>query len=319
MIKHRHAANQPLRQPVNDEKARYFSADFFPEDGIPLRVDRNASQLEHMFHDHDFTELVLVTQGRGWHATRTDEHMIQTGDAFVIHPWEKHSYRDTSGLTLYNVMFDMPRLHLPMLDLERHPGYRALFALEPRLRTSHGFKSRLKLSPAHLAVVANQLNELQRELAEQRPGYQGMAVALFLQIMGYLSRCYAHIEDPRPRTLLRLGVVLDQLESSLGQPVRLEELARRAGMSRSSLQRAFRRTLDASPVDYWIRLRIQKACELLAGGNVRIKEAAMATGFDDSNYFTRQFRRIQGVCPREYVRSVLRAPQDVRAPVDRPS
>ncbi len=287
-------------------KVRYFSADFFHDSGMPLAVNYNAVQLEHVFHDHDFTELVIVTNGHGWHGTRSDEYIIQTGDAFVIHPEEKHSYRDTEGLTLYNVPFDMGQLHFPMLDLKRHPGYRALFALEPRLRTSHGFKSRLKLSPAQLAVAVNLLAEIARELKEKRAGFQSMAAAFFLQTVGHLSRCYAHIDDPKPRELLRLGVVLDHLESSLDQPVRLEELARMAGMSKSSFQRAFRRTLDSSPVDYWIRLRIQKACEVLASGSVQVKEAAMVAGFDDSNYFTRQFRRVLGISPRDYARSVVR-------------
>jgi AraC-like DNA-binding protein len=305
MVDHPKTSSHSSEHAADTGKPRYFGVDFFSESGMPLAAYyNNVCQLEHVFHDHDFTELVLVTNGHGWHGTRTDEHIIQTGDAFVIHPGDKHSYRDTSGLKLYNVLFDMGQLHFPMLDLKRHPGYRALFALEPRLRTSHGFKSRLKLSPAQLAVAVNLLNEIARELKDKRAGYQSMATALFLQTVGHLSRCYAHIEDPKPRALLRLGVVLDHLESSPDQPVRLEELARMAGMSKSSFQRAFRRTLDSSPVDYWIRLRIQKACELLASGSVQVKEAAQAAGFDDSNYFTRQFRRVLGISPREYARSV---------------
>ena len=271
---------------------------------MPLCVFRVLNHSEHLFHDHDFAELVIVAQGHGRHATRTDEHPIQAGDAFVIQAKEEHSYRDTSGLTLYNVLFDMSQLNLPMLDLERSPGYRALFALEPRLRALHGLKSRLKLSPANLAVACDLMDQLCRELELKRAGYQAMASALFLQSVGFLSRCYSHIEDPGPRALVRLGTVLDHLETSLDQPVRLEELARLAGMSQSSFQRAFRQALDASPVDYWIRLRIQKARDHLATGDVRVKEAALAAGFDDSNYFSRQFRRILGISPRDYVRSV---------------
>jgi AraC-like DNA-binding protein len=78
-------------------------------------------------------------------------------------------------------------------------------------------------------------------------------------------------------------------------------------MSRSSFQRAFRRVLSTSPVDYWIRLRVERARALLAGGTVRIKEAAAAAGFEDSNYFARQFRHIHGVSPRDYARRATRS------------
>ncbi len=282
---------------------RYFRADYFSKTGMPLFVNLVPGQTEHLFHDHDFMELVIVKEGHGWHATRTDEHPIQAGDVFVIHPQEEHSYRDTSGLNLFNVLFDLSQMKLPLFDLDRAPGYRALFALEPRLRASHGFKSRLKLSPANLAIACDLLEQLGRELDQKRAGYQAVAAALFLQVVGFLSRCYSHIEGPGPRVLLRLGAVLDHLESSLDQPIQLEELSKLAGMSKSSFQRAFRRALNASPVDYLIRLRIQKACELLANGEQNIKEVAAATGFDDSNYFTRQFRRVMGSSPSDFRRT----------------
>jgi AraC-like DNA-binding protein len=281
---------------------RYFRANYFSESGMPLCAFRVPVQPEHLFHDHDFAELVLVTHGHGWHATRTDAHPIQAGDAFVIQPNEQHSYRDTTGLTLYNVLFDLNQMQLPMFDLARSPGYRAMFALEPRLRSSHGLKSRLKLSPANLAVASDLLAQLERELTRKRAGYQAIAAALFLQTIGFLSRCYSHIEDPGPRALLRLGAVLEHLESSLTEPVQLTALARLAGMSKSSFQRAFRRALNASPVDYLIRLRIQKACELLTASDTTIKEVAAASGFDDSNYFTRQFRRIMQTSPSDFRR-----------------
>ncbi len=298
-------------KPTADKQVmRYFRANYFSEGGMPLCVLLVPGQTEHLFHDHDFAELVLVTQGHGWHATRSDEHPLQAGDAFVIQPMEQHSYRDTSGLTLYNVLFDLGQMKLPLFDLARSPGYRALFALEPRLRSSHGFKSRLKLSPANLAVASDLLAQLKRELDQKRAGYQAVSAALFLQTIGFLSRCYSHIEDPGPRALLRLGAVLDHLESSLNEPVQLEELARLAGMSKSSFQRAFRRALNASPVDYLIRLRIQKACELLSGSELNIKEVAAASGFDDSNYFTRQFRRITGASPSDFRRDAERHSSD---------
>lgn len=304
------------RQLLQGCLAHYSGGEFFRASAMPLYVVQVSGQPDHLFHDHDFTELVVVTQGRGSHATRRDEHPIRAGDAFVIHPDEQHSYKDTEGLGLYNAFFDLKRMGLPLRDLESSPGYRALFTLEPRLRASHGFRSRLTLSPAQLTVVFTLLKETERELAQRRAGYQSVAAALFVQVMAYLSRCYSHIEEPRPRALVRLGAVLEHLESRTDQPVRLEELARMAGMSRSSFQRAFRRALNASPVDYWIRLRVEKARGLLARGTVRVKEAAQAAGFDDSNYFTRQFRRVVGVSPREYVRSLSRAPQEP-APRDR--
>jgi hypothetical protein len=158
---------QAAVDPIPKQSARglltHYSGDtFFQASGMPLQVIHVSGHPDHLFHDHDFTELVVVTCGRGTHATQTEEYAIRAGDVFVIHPREKHSYLDTEGLAIYNVFFDMDLLRLPLLDIEPSAGYRALFTLEPRLRASHGVKSWLTLSPGQLAIVCDLLGDIDR-------------------------------------------------------------------------------------------------------------------------------------------------------------
>ncbi len=283
--------------------SHYTRAKYFARAGMPVCVLLVDAQSAHQAHDHDFTELVVVAAGRGDHVAGGKNYAIETGDVFVVHSAEPHAYDNTNGLGLYNVIFDIEKLGLPLKDMERQPGFRALFALEPRLRRQSGFRSRLKLSPAHLAVVVDLLENMRKEQTQKLPVYQCMAAALFFQVVGLLSRCYANIQDPESRVLLRLSAALEHMEAHLDRPVKLADLARLARMSQSTLQRAFRRALHVSPIAYLIRLRIQKAAELLLAGGLLVKEAAAATGFDDSNYFARQFRNIMGRSPRDFGRA----------------
>jgi AraC-like DNA-binding protein len=80
----------------------------------------------------------------------------------------------------------------------------------------------------------------------------------------------------------------------------IEDLVRVAHLSESSLFRLFRQIMGRSPIDYLIRLRIDKAAQLLRREPLRITEVSAAVGFNDSNYFTRQFRHVMGCSPREY-------------------
>ncbi len=280
--------------------AHYSSQEFFEKSGMPLNVLMIPEQIGHNFHDHDVTELVVVTKGWGLHATRQEKYPIEAGNVFVIQACEQHAYRDTHDLAICNVLFDLPRLKLPLGSLSQSPGYRALFSHEPRLRHTHGVKSHLKLSPAKLAVVTDLFSNVIKELELKNAGFECMASALFMQILAYLARCYSNIEDPESRSVLRLSMVLDHMENTMNQPLRLDTLARMANMSLSTFQRAFSKTLHTSPMDYLIRLRIQKACELLSKDTLNITEVAAATGFEDSNYFTRQFRRIMRASPRDF-------------------
>ncbi|MDW7658951.1 MAG: helix-turn-helix transcriptional regulator, partial [Bacillota bacterium] len=57
-----------------------------------------------------------------------------------------------------------------------------------------------------------------------------------------------------------------------------------------------------TPTDYIIRLRLEHARRLLQTGGICITAAAAESGFPDSNYFSRQFRRHYGMAPRDYLR-----------------
>ena len=73
----------------------------------------------------------------------------------------------------------------------------------------------------------------------------------------------------------------------------------------SSLLRHFKQINGSSPKEYLIGLRINYACELLDSTQLSIGEIAFKSGFNDSNYFTRQFRRVTGRSPRDYRRTLV--------------
>jgi AraC family L-rhamnose operon transcriptional activator RhaR/AraC family L-rhamnose operon regulatory protein RhaS len=278
---------------------RYRRKKFFgPE--LALCVLRPFPQGDHELHDHDFSELVVVLSGAGWHASTQGNYALRRGDVFVIRRGDRHAYRRTRGLVIVNVIFDLARLRIPAEVLDSMPGYRALFALEPELRQRHGRRGRLTLNEADLAVACDLLENLRHEIERRRPGFVCMATGLFMQLVGHLSRCYAQVRDPQPRALLRLGDVLAKLEKDCVIPLSLAELSSAASMSPSTLGRAFRRAVGVSPIDYVIRRRIQKAAELLTSSDMSIKEIAARTGFADGNYLARQFRRVLGTSPRRY-------------------
>jgi AraC family L-rhamnose operon transcriptional activator RhaR/AraC family L-rhamnose operon regulatory protein RhaS len=269
---------------------------------MPLFASTLQGAPDEILHDHDFTELVIVLGGTCQHIAASEQYPIQAGDVFVIHENTKHAYQDTRNFELINVLFDLNQLELPVKDLVSLAGYQALFVLEPRLRLSGGVHHHCRLSSADLAVVRELLVNLIHELEWKPAGYQCMAAGLFLQAVGFLSRCYSRIHDPEPRALLRLGETLSYIESHFVDPVTLEQLAQRAGMSPSTLHRVFRRSFQTSPIDYLIGLRVQKSLELLATGELNVTEVAFRVGFTDSNYFARQFHKHMGLSPSEFRR-----------------
>jgi AraC-like DNA-binding protein/mannose-6-phosphate isomerase-like protein (cupin superfamily) len=86
------------------------------------------------------------------------------------------------------------------------------------------------------------------------------------------------------------------------EELRLESLADQAGWSVGHYCKMFKKITGYSPKDYIIRLRIDRAKELLEFQQYRLKEIAASVGYDDEFYFSRIFKKITGVSPSEYVR-----------------
>jgi AraC-like DNA-binding protein len=274
--------------------------EIFGDARLPLEVIGRDPQPPFPLHAHDVTELVIITRGTGTHFTENAEYLVSTGDVFVIHGDLRHGYRDLHDLALVNILYDEKALSLNLYDLRALPGFHALFYVEPKFRRQHEFKSSLHLNQQQLAPVCDLTDKIETEIRKRQPGCTFMAVSHFMNLLGVLSRFYVVGKLPEQRHVLRMAETISYLETNWRKEIALADLTAISHMSESTLLRAFRKATGASPIEYVLRLRVRKACELLQKTDLTVSEIAGETGFADSNYFTRQFRKIVGLPPRDY-------------------
>ncbi|MBN1555049.1 MAG: helix-turn-helix domain-containing protein [Phycisphaerae bacterium] len=275
----------------------YSAGSYFTPDEIPLRVHRPQHHRKTEIHAHRFTELVVIQAGRVVHVTHEEEYPVQAGDVFVIHEGDAHGYRDGKNLTLLNIMYNSRRLLGPAEAVRKIPGYHAMFCIEPKFRKRHGPRARLRLNPAELDKTLDMVASIKEELETRSPGYELLATAMFLQLVGFLSRGYSRTVAPQTTGALRLGEVISFIEEHYDQPIRLEQLAKIAHMSSRHLLRTFREATGLTPIEYLLHRRIHRAVNLLQTEDLNVTEVAFTVGFTDSNYFSRQFRNITGQRP----------------------
>jgi len=287
---------------MRNEPRMIAAAAVFPERRFPLAVIEQQRHAPTTIHHHEFQELVVILAGQGRHITDRETHLIAAGDVFMIGRTEAHAYADTRDLSLVNILFDLRRLHIPLADVGGISGYQALFRVEPKLRRHAPLQGRLRLTADELANAARIITRLRTELARRHPGYRFAACAGLMELILFLSRCYSRDQTPESNAILRIGHLLSHIEKHFAEPLRVPQLARMARLSESSLLRAFRTVLGTTPLDHVIRVRIAKASELLRHDDIRITEAAFQCGFQDSNYFARQFRKVTGRTPRQFRR-----------------
>ncbi len=269
--------------------------------GFPITVIRWELEGCSAFrHTHEFHELIVVLTGHGLHHIGSERHAVKRGDIYLVRPGVPHHYEGMTGLSIYNILYIPEALGACWFDLLRVPGYRAFFELEPSLREQSGFPPSLKLTGEKFDQVLILIEKIMIELQVRQPGYGCMAVAGLMELLCLLSRAYALTETTKAASLLKLEQVLTYLNEHMTEPINLKDLARKAAMSESVLLRRFREATGTTPVNYLIRLRVQSAASQLLGSDDSIKEIARCNGFDDSNYFSRTFRKYIGCSPRAY-------------------
>ena len=274
----------------------------FQPDSLPLKVLKFDHQNTIDLHEHEFHELVLVVAGEGLHITASESYPLSAGDFFLIKPGNPHGYVVEHDFALYNILYYPGQMALPLFDLADEPGFRAFFELEPELRRQFGFRKHFRLGKTLLDELALLVERMMQELESGESGHNFRAVTLFMRLIERISRiCSSSALYRENDELFRLSEVVSFLEKHRAEPLTVNELADRAAMSPATLNRAFRRAVGKSPLNYLNDLRISGA-ELLLRENPELPVAAVAAecGFADSNYFSRLFKKRTGCTPRAF-------------------
>lgn len=159
---------------------------------------------------------------------------------------------------------------------------------------------RSKLEPGTMPCSAL-VGSLGAVLAERqdRPGRRSAATVDDLA-EAIVRRLLEPEGTPAEGTDPRLRRAVDLIESRLSDPLEIDDLAKAAGMSRFHFGRSFRAALGASPYQWVLQRRVERAAALLRSGRWSVTDAAFEVGFSDLSRFSQAFRRHLGCPPSSF-------------------
>lgn len=102
------------------------------------------------------------------------------------------------------------------------------------------------------------------------------------------------------RKRLELSAVKDNLDEHYTDKISLDDLADRFFINKFYLSKIFKATYGTTVNNYLIAKRITRAKQLLRFTDMTVDEVGDAVGIVDANYFSRMFRKVEGISPREY-------------------
>ncbi len=245
-------------------------------------------------------ELVLILAGKGTLDIKSEASSFAAGDLLFIPPFTPHSFTCREKIEHVAVHFDLAAQFPPFAaNLARRPAYKVRLAqglILPQLYKTQPTDS-IRSWLLGLVPLFTQGDPLSRLRAE----------ALLLNVLTTLLQS-AGAKNGKPKgdesinhTLYaRIERAVDYIETHFAESIKPTDLARAAGMSVSHFNRLFHRWAAQSPGQFVLNRRVQEARKLLGDVNLSVKEVAVRCGFEDPYYFSKVFRRIDGLPPSHF-------------------
>lgn len=280
---------------MQNMKLSYFTND----DSFPLFIQFGRHDIPLFVHGHeDFYELVTVLDGSAEHVVDGESSIIRKGDVFVIGNGISHGFEAPDGLRICNIMYRPEMLFPGDSDIRQLPGFHALFLLEPYLSSTQHFQSRLRLTPSDMSRVMPLINAAEAEYTSNSSGRKTMVQSLVRQLAVLLSRLY---DCPtKPREISGIADAAAFMETSFADSIAISDVIEKSHYSQRHFIRLFSAAYGMTPQRYLLDVRIRHASAMLKESVLPVTEVALRCGFDDSNYFSRVFRKYTGRSPSEY-------------------
>lgn len=164
------------------------------------------------------------------------------------------------------------------------------------------------------SVVPGNTSRLQDRMKLFDEIYYCYSMAYIKEYMAYTSLClyqylgsfiylkqYRSFAAPSPHKEFPFAArVIHYMTENVHKMLTLDELAEHFSYSPSHFSTLFQKDTGVSPINYFIRLKVQKACQYIELTGMRINEIAIRLGYDEPAYFSRLFSKVMGMSPSAY-------------------
>ena len=143
--------------------------------------------------------------------------------------------------------------------------------------------------------------EMIHELQNCKTGYEDLLTMYLRQIFLLVQRIRQE-ERPTVSTYIQeeMEFARRYFNEHYNEPISIQEYAESRNMSVCYFQRNFKQIVKHTPMQYLLTIRVNNAASLLETTDYSMAEIAAIVGYEDPLYFSRLFRKIKGVSPRDY-------------------
>lgn len=233
-------------------------------------------------------EFLFVIEGSGSITINEKSYQIKKGMLFYITPNVLHSIEIDAQepICFYSVHFS--------------------YAYASFSDSKWAIKDGTEMLPLQFAQELRdfyQVDDIFKKLVEswnaKQPGYEFVTKTLLQQLLIAIFQNTIK-QNQNYSTSLKVEKIIEYMHQNINKKITLIELSDMVKLSPTYLSRIFKDITGYSVIEFFNKIKIDKAKELLIDGNKKIKEVAQAIGFTDEFYFSRVFKKIEGISPTEF-------------------
>ena len=268
------------RPTVNQLKNHPISKDFYP---LAVGFYQNAAGHRMSRTKHDDLLLIYCVKGTGSLRIGKLEQQVQAGDLVILPKEIIHAYQasNENPWSIYWVHCDGDLLneYTKLMGKENQKPIQPI-GLHPRLVAD--FESLLDLRKStQLFVSFMHASSLLRQIITH-------AALIISQQRHHYEQSF-NMDAIQTFMLTRLHETLD-----------IDTLANQANLSKFHFIKRYKQLTGSTPINDFIRMKIERACHLLDITDQRISEIAWTLGYEDAYYFSRSFSKVMGISPSQY-------------------
>ena len=153
----------------------------------------------------------------------------------------------------------------------------------------------------HMSSNTRDIHELMNELVSgKRPTENPVNLRRKHLVHQLLIQLMNQVKQAAP-PVASMDLALEYMKDHYTEDLRMEQMAHMAGLSVNHFTRTFKRQLHMTPMEYILKQRMAKAKQLLFSSD-KIKAIAEQVGYRDEHYFSRMFKKKEGIAPTLYMK-----------------
>lgn len=275
------------------------SSDFLP---VIVKTIERIQDISWSMEPNRHENYEMVYMKKGFAVFEISGHPVTLGpnDIVIIKPMQYHKFivKSESGCVFIVLNFKFEN---------RINGVYSEVPLEDFLNFVSGRETgpyiKLKVSQKNEIVLL--LNRILKERESSEPGSEFLNYLLVMELFVLLSRALRmewenSIKSKSPKLKELMGIAVNFIHTNFERDISLADIAGFVFLSPSYFTRAFKEETGMSPINYLLKVRIDRAKELLVDTGLKISDIALSVGFSNQQRFNEMFKKHTHVTPLQY-------------------